>query len=1431
MADGTTVDSLQIEIEASSAEAEKRVDALAAALERLKKATTGFGNISDRIRDIGESASESPAAEKTKKRKEALARATKPDTFTVSANVDLEKAGSQLESTDRKIEKAKESIAELNEQIRMLGFAHDKKQGEEAIAQLNEELSKQQGILDSLIEKREKLSSMIVNGAVKEPKQTNDQWADVKEQLRGSTLGNLVGDTGSVDEAVSRMVDLNDQVSLLNVKLDGLQEKLRGAFEKGNQSQVASYTAQIQKLKDQLSELQDAPEQAQNSQVEMVEPGDSLQKKLGILQRIAETVQKMSGTKIDIGSAEGLKELLGKDLSLQSLIPKGTVSGLNALGGAFGGLKDKMLGVAAAHPVLAAALVGVTALAKTGGKAFMGLAQTAGAATRNGFELLAAGAKKLTLALKNLVIAGVGKAVSGLKSIGKSVVKNVTTPFAKSFETISRWKKMLGSALFYSTVFRGMSIISNGIKEGITNLYEYSRLAGTEFAPAMNSLATSALYLKNSLGAMAAPLVQAVAPVVDMLIDKFVALINVIGKAFAMLTGKSVYTQAKKHAVEYGEAANKASKATKDFLLGIDELNVISDTAGGGGGAASDFGSMFEEVEIDQDQFDWVKQIREAIENGEWRSVGELVANKLNEIVDSWDSYGWGQKLGTLINNGLNVAYGFLDKFDFENLGRKVANGLNGIFDTVDWDLLGRTFAAEWNALFDFIYGFATTLKWHEIGLDISQAINGFLDELDPSKAANAVSAFAAGLFDLLNTAIVETNWNVLGDKLGQFISEVDWQGAIYGALSIVTNGLAALKDGLDSFLRSWTWQDTAQQTYTAVNQAFSDVDWGGLGNTLGNAFTTAFNFLRETIAKIEWASIGSDIAAFLNGIDWAGLLSGVATTIASAFNAVVSTLSALVRDLEWEEVGKAVGNAINDFFATFDFASALTGLANLVQGIISGLSAAIETTKWDEIGKKIVNALKQVDWKGLLSDLGKLVGDTIVAALDLFFSLDPVGIIQIGADIVAGLLLGIGDALLGIGTWLKEHLVDPIVNGVKSLFGIHSPSTVFAEIGGFLIEGLLQGVSQTWHSIVDFFATAFQDWWDNTVSPWFTLEKWMGLVSSIKESVKKTWDETVGQWVKDISDWWTTNVAPWFTLEKWAGIAKSIKDSIIKSLSDMVSNWKTNIANWWSENVAPWFKLEKWTELVKTIKDSIIKSLGDMVTQWAKDIKSWWNEHIAPWFTFEKWKELGKNALDGLFSGISGLFSDAVQWGKDICRGISDGISSAKHLVTSAASNVASGIKGFLHFSEPDVGPLSDFHTYMPDMLQLMAKGIKDNSNLAVSAASDLADSMSRVFQDIEPVQPQYAVRQNPYAAIPASFAQAQSSGASISNYSSTTTNVSNDNSDVIDVLNAGFQALIETINSQDYGTYLDGKTLMQSIERAQRNRGANIMGGGVLG
>ena len=65
-----------------------------------------------------------------------------------------------------------------------------------------------------------------------------------------------------------------------------------------------------------------------------------------------------------------------------------------------------------------------------------------------------------------------------------------------------------------------------------------------------------------------------------------------------------------------------------------------------------------------------------------------------------------------------------------------------------------------------------------------------------------------------------------------------------------------------------------------------------------------------------------------------------------------------------------------------------------------------------------------------------------------------------VGGELIHGLMAGISGAMSGMGGWLKRVVVDPIINGVKGFFGIHSPSTVMEGIGGNLVSGLLRGLA-----------------------------------------------------------------------------------------------------------------------------------------------------------------------------------------------------------------------------------------------------------------------------------------------------------------------------------------------------------------------------------
>lgn len=103
-------------------------------------------------------------------------------------------------------------------------------------------------------------------------------------------------------------------------------------------------------------------------------------------------------------------------------------------------------------------------------------------------------------------------------------------------------------------------------------------------------------------------------------------------------------------------------------------------------------------------------------------------------------------------------------------------------------------------------------------------------------------------------------------------------------------------------------------------------------------------------------------------------------------------------------------------------------------------------------------------------------------------------------------------------------------------------------------------------------------------------------------------------------------------------------------------------------------------------------------------------------------------SGLTAAIDWIKALPAQALQWGRDIIMGIVDGIKSAVGAVGEAVSGVASKIKGFLGFSEPDEGPLSDFHTYMPDMIDLMSKGINAGREKIVNALSGLTGDMSLI-------------------------------------------------------------------------------------------------------
>lgn len=134
----------------------------------------------------------------------------------------------------------------------------------------------------------------------------------------------------------------------------------------------------------------------------------------------------------------------------------------------------------------------------------------------------------------------------------------------------------------------------------------------------------------------------------------------------------------------------------------------------------------------------------------------------------------------------------------------------------------------------------------------------------------------------------------------------------------------------------------------------------------------------------------------------------------------------------------------------------------------------------------------------------------------------------------------------------------------------------------------------------------------------------------------------------------------------------------------------------------------EKASQLWETIKEAFNNML-DSVTETMGNIKD---------AIVEGW--------EAAIQYIKELPSKAISWGSDIINGMIDGIKSKMGGIGSAISGVAGTISSFIHFSEPDVGPLKDFHTYMPDMMEQMAAGIADNTWRVENAISGTAGAIA---------------------------------------------------------------------------------------------------------
>lgn len=643
--------------------------------------------------------------------------------------------------------------------------------------------------------------------------------------------------------------------------------------------------------------------------------------------------------------------------------------------------------------------------------------------------------------LYSLVKMPFGSASTG---ITKGIVRTLIKPFEGFARTISdlskRWNKFvssLGRIAVYRLIRSALKEISKAIKEGIQNLYQWGQAwqntysSAAKFVDSMDKLATAFLYLKNSIGAAVSPLIDMVAPVIDALVDKFVALTNAINQALAALSGAGVWRRALKYQYTYAEAAGLTTKALKRTVLAFDELNKLDDKNKGGKNDNLDYSKMFEEVPVD----DWLAKI---LDSSSWRILGTGIAGKINEALANinWNSVQstariWARRFGSLLDGvlmgismpllGKSIAEGintialsintFFKEFHFVQLGQHLADGFESMINNMDWGSIGRAMTQKWKALFELVIGFQD-VDLTGLGSGIAELFRGAIENIPVSDFVDAIKT------------LIPKIGKELGIAIGGMISEAN----------------KAIGD-VDAFGLGAAFSN-------AINNMLAGIDPKEAGIFLSNGLKKIIEFAAGALKTLNWDQVttwvSDAITSIFENID---LKLGVQNALTIATK-IVDLLTTVVNAIPWKEVGDAIAEA--------DTTELKNGIKRLFKSVADGLERAgfmdeiavgIGGYFVLKIGSAIAKAIPSIlTAKALFSAGGSATAAGTGAA--------SAGA-SIGTSIGTSILAGLAAALAGgaIGKLIDNYIIGPILEKLGSSSASWYKNFHWFGEGGFFKE------------------------------------------------------------------------------------------------------------------------------------------------------------------------------------------------------------------------------------------------------------------------------------------------------------------------------------------------------------------------------------------
>lgn len=416
---------------------------------------------------------------------------------------------------------------------------------------------------------------------------------------------------------------------------------------------------------------------------------------------------------------------------------------------------------------------------------------------------------------------------------------------------------------------------------------------------------------------------------------------------------------------------------------------------------------------------------------------------------------------------------------------------------------------------------------------------------------------------------------------------------------------------------------------------------------------------------------------------DTLGISEAIGTTMVRAFNVVMDVLRQVQVRFEW--LAEKVGGTENLFRIIGTVAASAFGVMALPKLLT------------------FLTTLQKID-KALLSARLKMVAIIAVITVIVLLIQDFIAFMSGDNSLIGSLFdkAGIGaenarKTILNAWTTVKEFLLTMwgvIKQAAETIFGALSEwweenGAAVMESFSRIWEGIKTLCETLWNALSSAAQTIFgalqrfwDTWGDTIISVFSTI--WNTLIALIQPFL-----DAIAAVIDFLANVFTGN---------WQGAWTAIKDfaaSIWQMITTIITGALDIIASIWSTAVG--------------ILSGIFQNIWNAIVEKVTGIK----DAIVNGFTA---------AIDW----IKSLPAQALQWGADIIQGIVDGITGAISKVGDAVKGVADKIKSFLGFSVPEDGPLSDFDTYMPDMIELMTKGINAGKDKIRGALESLTGEMS---------------------------------------------------------------------------------------------------------